>query len=101
MYIVLVHVNVAKSEIDAFVEAVKENAMNSNLEPGVIKFDVVQQVDEPARFILIEMYKDENAAKLHKTSEHYLKWRDEVAGMMAEPRKGVQYNDIFIRNEVV
>jgi len=99
MYIVLVHVNVNQNSIEDFKIAISENALNSNLEEGIVKFDVVQQADDPTKFILIEMYKDEDAAKSHKTTPHYLKWRDRVADMMAEPRKAIYYNEVHVRKE--
>lgn len=99
MHIVLVHVRVKQEWIEEFKSACRDNALNSNKEAGVIKFDVVQQADDLTHFILIEMYKDENAAKAHKTTDHYLSWRDRVAEMMAEPRQGILFNEIYVRKE--
>lgn len=99
MHIVLVHARVKPEWIEDFKSACRDNAENSNHEAGVIKFDVVQQADDLAHFILIEMYKDENAAKNHKTTTHYLRWRDRVADMMAEPRQGILFNEVYVRRE--
>lgn len=91
MLIVHVHIHVLPDDIDAFVTATRENARYSIEEPGVIRFDLLQQSDDPTRFALIEIYRgDEDAAK-HKETAHYLTWRDAVAPMMAEPRRSVRY----------
>ena len=72
-----------------------ENALNSMREPGVARFDVIQQNDDPCRFVLIEVYRDEKSPAAHKDTAHYRKWRDTVADMMAEPRQGIKYTNIF------
>ena len=72
-----------------------ENASHSVKEEGVERFDVIQQNDDPTRFILVEVYKTDKASFAHKETAHYLKWRDAVADMMAEPRQGIKYT-IFI-----
>ena len=95
MLIVNVHVHVKPESVSAFKEASLENARNSVNEPGVARFDVIQQNDDPPRFILVEVYKDQNAAAAHKETSHYKKWRDTVADMMAEPRQGIKYTNIF------
>jgi len=95
MNIVLVHVHVKPEFIEAFKQATIENASNSVKEEGVARFDVIQLDDDPSRFILVEVYKSTDAAVAHKDTAHYLKWRDTVAGMMAEPRQGIKYNNIF------
>ena len=95
MFIVHVHVHVKAGSVEAFRHATIENAQQSVQEPGVARFDVVQQQDEPARFVLVEVYRDQAAAAAHKDTAHYLKWRDEVAGMMAEPRSSVKFVNIF------
>ncbi|MFC1568832.1 putative quinol monooxygenase [bacterium] len=95
MFIVHVHVHVKPEYVEAFIQASLENARNSVREPGVARFDVVQQLDDPNRFVLVEVYRsDEDPAK-HKETKHYQKWRDSVAEMMAEPRQGVKYNNLF------
>ena len=95
MYIVLVHVRVKADDVPAFVNATLDNAKCSILEPGIIRFDVVREQEDPTKFILIEVYHTAEDALKHKDTGHYLRWRDTVAEMMAEPRKGVKYIDIF------
>jgi autoinducer 2-degrading protein len=95
MLIVHVHVQVKPECIDAFKAATIENARRSVQEPGIARFDVVQQPDDPARFVLVEVYRDANAPVRHKETAHYLTWRDAVADMMAEPRRSVKFNGIF------
>ncbi len=99
MQIVLVHVNVKPEYIEAFKEASLENARNSVQEVGVARFDVIQQVEDPTRFILVEAYRNADAPARHKETAHYLKWRDSVAQMMAEPRQGVKYMNLFPGDE--
>lgn len=95
MLIVHVHVHVQSQFIEAFREASVENARNSIQEPGIARFDVIQQADDPARFILVEVYRSADAAAAHKETAHYAKWRDAVADMMAEPRRSVKYQNAF------
>jgi len=95
MLIVHVHARVKPESIEAFKEATVENARNSVKEPGVARFDVIQQVDDPARFILVEIYRTPEAPAQHKETAHYQKWRDAVAPMMAEPRTSVKFANVF------
>lgn len=95
MVIVHVYVHVKSDQVDAFAEATTENARNSIKEPGIARFDVIQQSDDPTRFVLIEIYRDASAPALHKETAHYLKWRDTVAPMMAEARQSLKYVPIF------
>lgn len=95
MLVVHVHVHVKPDCIEAFRLATIDNARNSVLEPGVARFDVVQQADAPARFTLVEVYRNPEAAAAHKATAHYARWRDTVAGMMAEPRSSVKYDAVF------
>ena len=95
MNIVLVHVHVKPEFVDAFKQATKENASNSVKEPGVERFDVIQQVDDGTKFILVEVYKSNEASAAHKETAHYIKWREAVAEMMAEPRQGIKYSNIY------
>jgi (4S)-4-hydroxy-5-phosphonooxypentane-2,3-dione isomerase len=99
MLIVHVHVHVKPESIEAFREASLENARNSVQEPGIARFDVLQQSGDPARFLFIEVYRSPDAPAQHKTTAHYQVWRDAVANMMAEPRKSVQYSNIFPGDE--
>jgi len=95
MLVVLVHVHVKPDCLQAFIQASLENARNSIKEPGIARFDVIQQNDAPGHFILVEVYRNEAAAAAHKETAHYAQWRDTVADMMAEPRKGVKYTNLF------
>ncbi|HNA52961.1 MAG TPA: antibiotic biosynthesis monooxygenase [Anaerolineales bacterium] len=94
MNIVLVHVHVKPEFVEAFKQASIENASNSINEEGIARFDVIQQNDDPTRFILVEVYKTAEASAAHKETAHYAKWRDTVAEMMAEPRQGIKYTNI-------
>jgi (4S)-4-hydroxy-5-phosphonooxypentane-2,3-dione isomerase len=95
MLIVHVHVRVKPESIEAFRHATIENAKHSLEESGIARFDVVQQQDDPARFVLVEVYRGEAAAAAHKETSHYKKWRDAVAPMMAEPRSSVKFTNVF------
>jgi len=95
MFIVHVHVHVKSELVEAFKEATIENARHSVQEPGIARFDVIQQRDDPTRFILVEVYRTEADPARHKETVHYAKWRDIVAGMMAESRSSVKYDNIF------
>jgi quinol monooxygenase YgiN len=95
MLIVHVHIRVKPEFIDAFREATIQNARNSTVEPGIARFDVVQQADDPARFVLIEVYRNADAPARHKETAHYAIWRETVAEMMAEPRTSVKYSEVF------
>lgn len=99
MLIVHVHVHVNLESVDAFKEATLANARASIKEPGVARFDVVQQQDDPTRFVLVEVYRDAAAAAAHKETVHYPIWRDMVAPMMAEERRRVIFNNVFPENE--
>lgn len=94
MLIVHVHVRVKRECVDAFREATIPNARASLREPGIARFDVVQQLDDVTRFVLVEVYRDENAPALHKETAHYAAWRDAVAPMMAEPRQSVKFANV-------
>ncbi|BBL71052.1 antibiotic biosynthesis monooxygenase [Methylogaea oryzae] len=95
MYVTLVHVQVKPEYLDAFIAATGENHEQSIREPGNRRFDVVQSVEDPTRFVLYEAYASEADANLHKQTAHYLKWRDTVADWMATPRQGVRYEGLF------
>jgi (4S)-4-hydroxy-5-phosphonooxypentane-2,3-dione isomerase len=95
MQIVLVHVNVKPEFVEAFKQATIENAGNSVKEAGIARFDVIQQSEDSTKFILVEVYKTADAALAHKETAHYARWRDTVAEMMAEPRQGIKYTNIF------
>lgn len=95
MLIVHVYVNVKSQFVEDFKKATIENASNSIKETGVLRFDVIQQEDDPTRFVLVEIYKNAEASAAHKETAHYAKWRDTVAEMMAVPRQGIKYVSIF------
>lgn len=95
MLVVHVHVHVKPGFVAAFKAATVENASNSVREPGIARFDVVQQADDPTRFVLVEAYRSVEATAAHKETAHYLKWRDAVAEMMAEPRSSVKYENVY------
>ena len=99
MLIVHVHVYVKPESIEEFREASLENARNSVQEPGIARFDVLQQSDDPARFVLTEVYRTPDAPAQHRTTAHYQAWRDTVASMMAEPRTSVQFSNVFPDDE--
>src|SRR5579859_2608665 len=95
MFIVHVHVHVKPESVADFRLATIENARASVREPGIARFDVVQQEDDATRFVLIEVYRTNEASAEHKLTPHYAKWRDAVATMMAEPRYSVKYSAVF------
>ena len=95
MQIVHVHVNVKPELVEAFKQATLENARDSVKEAGIARFDVIQQADDPTKFILVEVYKTVDAPAAHKETAHYARWRDTVAEMMAEPRQGIKYSNVF------
>jgi quinol monooxygenase YgiN len=94
MLAVHVHVHVKPGCEEAFREATIVNATHSLEEPGVVRFDVIQQADDPTRFVLVEVYRTPEDPGRHKQTDHYKKWRDTVADMMAEPRSNVKYHTI-------
>lgn len=93
MHVTLVHVHVLTAHIADFIVATNENQIQARKETGNIRFDVLQQADDPSSFILYEAYESADAAAAHKSTSHYLKWRDSVAGWMATSRRGVVYHD--------
>ncbi len=95
MHVTLVHVRVRPEDVDAFIAATRINHQESVKEPGNRRFDVLQAPDDPARFVLYEAYVSAAAAAAHKETAHYLAWRDAVAGMMAEPRRGEPMNGLL------
>lgn len=95
MLVVHVHVRVKPEFVEAFRQATAENARNSVQEPGIARFDVVQQMDDPTRFVLVEVYRTPDDPAKHKETAHYQTWRDTVAEMMAEPRQSVKYENVF------
>lgn len=94
MLVVHVHVQVKSESVEAFKQATLANAKESVKEPGIARFDVVQQQDDPTQFVLVEVYRTEEAPGQHKETAHYAKWRDAVALMMAQPRTSVKYHSL-------
>jgi len=99
MLVIHVFVQVKPEHIDAFKEASNENARNSIKEPGIERFDLIQQTDDPVRFVLVEIYRTKEDFAKHKETDHYKKWRDTVENMMAEPRYNIKYENIYPDDE--
>jgi quinol monooxygenase YgiN len=95
MLVVHVHVHVKPEYVEAFKQASLANGRESIKEPGIARFDVVQQQDDPTRFVLVEAYRTPQAPAAHKETRHYQAWRDAVAPMMAEPRASVKFANLF------
>jgi autoinducer 2-degrading protein len=94
MVAVVVHLHVKPESLDQFVAETKENARNSRKEPGVVRFDVIQQVDDASRFVLFELYRDEQAIEAHRGTPHYAKWRDAVPAFLVTERTRQIYHAI-------
>ena len=95
MFIVHVHVQVKADQLEAFQAATVENSRDSVQEPGIARFDVIQQQDDPTRFVLVEVYRTAADPARHKETAHYQKWRDTVESMMAKPRSSVKYANVY------
>jgi quinol monooxygenase YgiN len=95
MFIVHVFAHVKPDTVDVFKAASLENARNSVQEPGIARFDVIQELDDPTKFVLVEVYRTPDDPAKHKETAHYQKWRDTVADMMATPRSAIKYGNIF------
>ena len=95
MLIVHVFVHVQPDTVEAFTAATLDNARHSVQEPGIVRFDVIQQQDDPTRFVLVEIYRTAGDPARHKETAHYARWRDAVAGMMAAPRTSIKYAPVF------
>jgi (4S)-4-hydroxy-5-phosphonooxypentane-2,3-dione isomerase len=94
MFIVHVQVHVKPEFVEAFKQATMANARESRREPGIARFDCLQQQDDLTRFVLVEAYRDGGGQAQHRETRHYQVWRDAVAPMMAEPRVGVKFNPV-------
>lgn len=94
MIVTCVHLNVKPDSVKSFIDVTVANHLESVKEPGNLRFDFIQQTDDPNRFMLYEAYESEEAAAAHKNTPHYIRWRDAVKDYMAEPRQGVRYNII-------
>lgn len=95
MLVVHVHVHVKPEAVEAFKQATVANARASIQEPGIARFEVMQQADDPTRFVLVEAYRTPDDPARHKETAHYAQWRDAVAPLMAEPRTSVKYANVF------
>lgn len=95
MFVTLVHVKVKKEHVEDFIAASTPNHEASVKEPGNLRFDVLQDSEDPTRFILYEAYENAQAAARHKDTHHYLQWRESVAPWMEEPRKGMPYKGLL------
>lgn len=95
MQVTIVHVYVEPQHVEAFIEATHLNHEASLREPGNLRFDVLQNTEDPTRFVLYEAYRSAEDAIAHKQTPHYLQWREAVAGWMAEPRRGDPYTGLF------
>ena len=93
----VVHVDVAvlPDQVEAFLDATRANAQASRREPGVLRFDVLQDRDDPTHVVLVEVYRTSEAPARHKETSHYQAWRDKVAPMMAEARTSIKYANLF------
>lgn len=99
MLVVLVHVHVKPGTEAAFEKATLANAAASVKEPGIARFDVLRQNDDPTRFVLVEAYRTAEAPAAHKETDHYRAWRETVEPMMAEPRRSVKFENLFPGDE--
>jgi (4S)-4-hydroxy-5-phosphonooxypentane-2,3-dione isomerase len=95
MLVVHVHVRVMPGRVDDFLAATLVNARASLGEPGVLRFDVIQDQADPEHVVLTEVYRDDDASAAHKLTPHYAVWRDAVAEMMAEPRASAKFSAVF------
>ena len=99
MFVVSVTIWVKPEHIDGFIEAILDNARNTRNEPGNLRFDVSQALDDPGRFLLYEVYRDEEAFKAHQQTPHYFRWRDTVTDWMAQSRVGLKHRSLFPQDE--
>lgn len=95
MHIVHIHIRIKPEALDGFTEATLANARNSILEPGIARFDVIQDKDDPTRFTLVEVYRTEADVDRHKASAHYSAWAEAVTDMLAEPRTREMYRNVY------
>lgn len=95
MFIVHVMIHVKPEHLEAFQAATLANARNSVREPGIARFDVIQQADDPTRFVLVEVYRDAEAPARHRETAHFAAWREAVTELLVEPRTRLQYANIF------
>lgn len=94
MVVTIVHVYVKPENIDDFIKVSTKNHNNSVKESGNLRFDILQDLGNPAKFVLYEAYESDSAAAAHKNTAHYLEWRKTVAPWMTQPREGIKHNAI-------
>ncbi len=99
MHIVHIHVHVKPEAVETFKQATIENGRKSLQEPGIARFDVIQQVDDPTRFVLVEVYRTPNAPAAHKETAHYKAWREVAEAVSAQPRTRAIYSNVFPADE--
>jgi autoinducer 2-degrading protein len=95
MHIVHVFIHIKNDQVEEFKTATVTNAQNSLKEPGVARFDLIQQADDPTRFLLVEVYRTSEDAVRHKETTHYKRWHETVGPLMAEPRTRITYQNVF------
>jgi (4S)-4-hydroxy-5-phosphonooxypentane-2,3-dione isomerase len=95
VFVVHVHVRVRSEWVDRFLTASLANAEASMREPGVLRFDVIQDQADATHVVLVEVYRDVDASAAHKETQHYATWRDAVAEMMAAPRESTKFSVVF------
>jgi autoinducer 2-degrading protein len=95
MYVVSVTIYVKQEQLDNFIQSSLDNARHTRLEPGNVRFDVLQAEDDPARFLLYEAYQTKDDFAKHQQTPHYLRWKQGVAEAMAQPRQGVKHHSLF------
>ena len=96
MYIVVVHSHIQLEHVERFREVTLQNAEASRGEEGCVRFDVIQQIDDPTQFTFIEMFKSEEAGAIHRETSHFKKWLEEAVPLMAEPRTRAIYQDVSL-----
>ncbi|MCX7773897.1 MAG: antibiotic biosynthesis monooxygenase [Clostridia bacterium] len=89
-----VHFHIKDLSIEAFKKASMDNAQNSRLEPGVLGFEVLQQQDDPSRFLFVERYKSPEDQLLHRETEHFKRWRSCISEMLSEPYTFTKYEEL-------
>lgn len=99
MFVALISIKVKPEYVEQFVEATLDNVRNSAQEPGILRFDFIQQADDPTRFVLIEAYRSPEAPAAHRETTHYQRWRDTVSDWMSEPRTALKYQQIYPPDE--
>ncbi len=96
MHVTVVYIHVKPEHVAAFIESVRENRESSVREPGNLRFDVLQSVEDPTRFVTYMAYLDKQSAEAHRATSHYLAFRDKVADWMVEPRQNTFYDGLFL-----